>query len=325
MKRIAVTGALGHIGSGFIRSLRQGMYDRVDLVCRPTSDRFAGLLQLPFDVPFRCVHADICEDDLDAVAKGVDVIVHLAAITASNDPALLRRVNVVGTSRLAAACARHGTRLIFISTTSVYAGRDGNVLEVTPNQDYLPHSPYALSKWQAERVLLDMSRDSGLNVTICRFGTVYGPSYGMRFHTAVNKFVWQACIDQPLTVWRTSIDQRRPYLHVDDAVRALGFVIELDENPGVILDVASDTATVHDVIEILSQLFADLRVEFIDSPLMNTHSFSVDCDPLRHMGFEFQGDLGGGISETARWLRGLCDRRLTLHYARQADRVRRAG
>jgi hypothetical protein len=36
-----------------------------------------------------------------------------------------------------------------------------------------------------------------------RFGTIVGPSPGMRSHTAVDRSCWQAAMDEPLTVWRT--------------------------------------------------------------------------------------------------------------------------
>ena len=54
----------------------------------------------------------------------------------------------------------------------------------------------------------------GLKGVSCRFGTIFGASPGMRFHTAVNKFCWQAVMGQPITVWSTAYDQKRPYLEV---------------------------------------------------------------------------------------------------------------
>ena len=60
-----------------------------------------------------------------------------------------------------------------------------------------------------------------LKVIIFRFGTIYGPSEGMRFHTAVNKFCWQAAMGQPITVWKSAYEQSRPYLDLNDASRAI--------------------------------------------------------------------------------------------------------
>ena len=59
-----------------------------------------------------------------------------------------------------------------------------------------------------------------------RFGTIVGPSSGMRFHTAVNKFCMQAYINVPLHVWKTALKQFRPYLSLKDAFKTLNFIIK---------------------------------------------------------------------------------------------------
>ena len=89
----------------------------------------------------------------------------------------------------------------------------------------------------------------GLKAIVCRFGTIFGPSPGMRFHTAVNKFCWQAVMGQPLSVWRTAYEQKRPYLDLADAVRALAFIIERDLFDGRIYNVLTLNATVRDIVE----------------------------------------------------------------------------
>jgi nucleoside-diphosphate-sugar epimerase len=48
----------------------------------------------------------------------------------------------------------------------------------------------------------------------------------MRFHTAINKFCWQAVMGKPLTVWATAKNQERPYLALSDAIRAITYFME---------------------------------------------------------------------------------------------------
>ena len=40
------------------------------------------------------------------------------------------------------------------------------------------------------------------NYCIMRFGTIFGMSDGMRFHTAINKFCYQAVLNKKITIWR---------------------------------------------------------------------------------------------------------------------------
>lgn len=116
--------------------------------------------------------------------------------------------------------------MLFLSTTSVYGTQREVVDEMCSVEELKPQSPYAASKLQAEQLLKSMGEESGLQFVTVRFGTVFGKSVGMRFHTAINKFCWQASTARPITVWRTAMHQKRPYLHVSDAVRALHFILE---------------------------------------------------------------------------------------------------
>ena len=71
----------------------------------------------------------------------------------------------------------------------------------------------------------------------------------MRFHTAVNKFCWQAVMGQPITVWNTAYDQKRPYLDLFDASRAIAFIIENNIFDGRIYNVLTQNFTVRQVVD----------------------------------------------------------------------------
>jgi nucleoside-diphosphate-sugar epimerase len=157
---------------------------------------------------------------------------------------------------------------------------------------------------RAEQELHALGDKRSLRYVTCRFGTIYGTSPGMRFHTAVNKFVWQACMGQPITVWRTALHQRRPYLELGDAVRALKFIVASDRFDNRIYNVVTDNATVNDIVETIREFVPDLRIELVDSRIMNQLSYTVLVDKFRSLGFGFEGKLREGIRETVMLLRG---------------------
>ena len=306
--KLAITGALGHIGSRLIHSLRPGEFDDVLLVDNLATQRFASLFGLPSGVPFRFVEADVLKAELPSLLQGIDVVIHLAAITNAAGSFEIQeeveRVNHVGTERVAEACLATKSRLVFLSTTSVYGTANDVVDEDCPETDLKPQSPYAASKLRAEKRLAEMAQASGLRFVACRFGTIYGTSIGMRFHTAVNKFVWQACLGQPITVWRTALHQKRPYLELGDAVRALRFIVDRDLFDGRVYNVLTDNATVGSIAETIKKYVPDLRVELVDSAIMNQLSYTVSSERFRSLGFEFQGDLDAGVRSTVELLRG---------------------
>lgn len=306
--KILVTGALGHIGSRLIRTLPRASYNPdIVLLDNLATQRYASLFNLPGGTRYRFVEADVLTADLAPLLRGVDAVIHLAAITdaaGSFDQAeKVERVNFEGTKRVAQACAEAGCAMVFLSTTSVYGTQAEVVDEMCSPEELKPQSPYAKSKLAGEEMVQDLCRTAGLRAVSLRFGTIFGTSIGMRFHTAVNKFCWQAVMGQPITVWRTALHQRRPYLDLGDAVEALHLVLRDNVFDGKIYNVVTINATVHEVVEAIRREIPTLAITEVDSPIMNQLSYTVSSERFRSKGFEYRGDLVAGIRETLTWLK----------------------
>ncbi len=307
--KIAITGALGHIGSRLIRELPSAFRDaEIVMLDDLSTQRYCALFGLPPEGRYRFVEADILTADLEATFAGCDVVVHLAAITDATTSFekrdLVEQVNVLGTRRVAEACLKTGAALIFPSTTSVYGTQQAEVDEECTPSELRPQSPYAESKLKAERLLTELGEAEGLRFITCRFGTIFGTSPGMRFHTAINKFCWQAVTGQPLTVWRTALHQERPYLELGDAVRAIQFIIEKKLYDGRIYNVVTTNTSVNRIVDIIASHVPDVSVEYVETRIMNQLSYRVSNARFRNMGFEFTGDLEQGIMDTIHLLKG---------------------
>jgi len=218
--KVVVTGALGHIGSHLIRVLPE-QFPEIDLhlIDNLSTSRYSSVFSLPAHGRFSLYTEDIRDSGLAKRFDGAEAVIHLAAATDATSSFDRRQeieeVNVEGSLLVANACLETGTALLFPSTTSVYGSQASLVDEDTPRSELRPQSPYAEGKLRVEEEL-ERLREDGLRYTICRFGTIFGPSPGMRFHTAVNKFCWQASLGQQLTVWKTALHQVRPYLDLED-------------------------------------------------------------------------------------------------------------
>ena len=77
-----------------------------------------------------------------------------------------------------------------------------------------------------------------------RFGTIAGVSPGMRFHTAINKFCFDASLNQPIKVYKTAHNQFRPYLSIRYASKVFKFCIEKDVFNSNIYNALSTNLTV---------------------------------------------------------------------------------
>jgi len=301
-QRILITGSLGHIGSGLIHSIVPDEFKEVRMIDNLSTQRYASLFNLPKRVGFTFIEDDILKADMTALTQDVDVVVHLAAITDASSSFERReeveQVNYEGTKRIAQACLENNASLLFPSTTSVYGSQSEVVDENCPIEELKPQSPYAEYKLKSEKMLKEIGLRQGLKFVTCRLGTIFGTSIGMRFHTAVNKFCWQAVMGRPLTVWKTAMDQKRPYLGVDDAVEAIKFITEKNIFDGEIYNIVSSNNTVRDIVDSITESIPETFVELVDSEIMNQLSYNVLAKKISHLGFKSKSRLSKGIQDT---------------------------
>jgi UDP-glucuronate 4-epimerase len=229
MKRVLVTGAAGFIGSHLTdRLLERGDFvaglDEFNDYYDPSIKRknIASALR---NERFRLHELDICDESgLRAVfeSERPDVVVHLAARAgvrpSLKDPNLYHRVNVIGGQHILDACKDYRpSHLVFASSSSVYGG-----CKETPfsedNPVHRPISPYAATKRMNELQGHVYSHVYGLNVTMLRFFTVYGPR--QRPDMAIHKFTKAILAGAPLPMFGDG-STRRDYTYIDDIVDGL--------------------------------------------------------------------------------------------------------
>ena len=148
-----------------------------------------------------------------------------------------------------------------------------------------------------------MASKGKIEASIIRLGTIFGTSKGMRFHTAINKFCWQAVLGQPLTIWRTALGQKRPYLGLNDAVNCIDFFLNKELFDGGIYNAVTSNYTVKQVIDFIKYFIDDLQIDLVDNKIMNQLSYEVSTDKIESLGFVFKDNLGDGIEQTISLLR----------------------
>ena len=301
--KIIVTGAIGHIGSYIVRDLGvQFPKAEIVMIDNMMTQRYASLFNLPPLGNYHFIEDDVNSIDLKTVFSGANVVIHLAAITdatGSFDRAEeLENNNYQSTVKVANACIETGASLIALSSTSVYGTQNDVVDEDCSEEELLPQSPYATTKLKEEKLIAKLCKEKGLKAIHCRFGTIFGASAGMRFHTAVNKFCWQAVMSQPISVWRTAYDQKRPYLDLLDASRAIELIIKNNIFDGRVYNVLTNNSTVREVVDVIREFVPDIEVGFVDSKIMNQLSYEVLDNRFKSQGFISAGSLRRGIGET---------------------------
>ncbi len=195
--RILITGNMGYLGPVIVRHLRTSL-PQAELLGFDAGF-FAASLTAPEDLPETVLDAQYFGDTRDfppALLRGVDAVVHLAAI--SNDPmgnrfeAPTADINARASLRLAALARDAGVRaFVFASSCSVY----GFAADGPPRRESDPLSPltaYARSKIATEQGL--HAQDPGqMTISCLRFATACGMSPRLRLDLVLNDFVACAC------------------------------------------------------------------------------------------------------------------------------------
>ena len=200
-------------------------------------------------------------------------------------------------------CIKEKSKLIHISSTSVY-GKQTNLVDETCEKKYLkPQSPYADIKLMEEKMLKQAKNK--LKYVTYRFGTISGTSKGMRFHTAVNKFCLNAALNEPITVYKTALNQFRPYLALTDAFLLFKFTIENNFFKNDIYNALSENYTVNQILQKIKRYKKKISIKFVSSPIMNQLSYHVDKKKINKEGFFFRNKIETDIKNTLNLLKNI--------------------
>ena len=198
MKTALVTGGAGFLGSHIADELsRRGFRVRI-LDTRASAWLQDGQTMIEGDI----LHVE----DVDRAIAGVDCVFHLAGFSdlnaARTQPQATARLNVEGTINMLESARRAGVgRFVFASTVYVYS-REGGF--------------YRCSKQACEEYIEEFGRKFGLEYTILRYGSLYGPRSDDR--NGVYRLLQQAARGEAIQHHGTP-DDTREYIHVEDAAR----------------------------------------------------------------------------------------------------------
>lgn len=251
--QILITGGAGFIGSHLVeRLLAAG--DRVRVV----DDLSSGKRQnLPDHDALELIVGDIRDAGLiDRCAKGMDAVVHLAAIASVqasiDDPVRTHQVNFDGTLNLLEASRRHGVkRFIYACSAAVYG--DAVIIPVPEETMPKPLSPYAVDKLSGEHYLLHYHRAYGLAATSFRFFNIYGPRQdpSSPYSGVISIFVECLKRNRPVTVFGDGT-QTRDFVYVADLANLLARAARGMEGNGGVFNVG--TGVRHSLLQLLTYL-----------------------------------------------------------------------
>jgi UDP-glucose 4-epimerase len=298
--KLIITGALGHIGSYVFRYLlKKKFIKKIYLIDNLQSQRYCSLFNIPKNSKIKFINIDLSKQLIDFNS---DILIHFAAKTDAAQSHVFEKEFIKNrkiTANILKYCNKHKVKMIFASSTSVYGPQSDLVDENCHKNDLRPQSPYALTKLNEEK---DIQQKSLNNFLILRLGTIYGFSEGIRFHTAVNKFCLQSSEGKPLTIWKTALHQKRPYLSLEDLSKAIVHILKNNLINNEIYNLVSGNFTVNKIVDIIKLKNKTTKIKFVDHKIMNQLSYKVDTKKFQQTKFKFNAKLVRNINDTLKKL-----------------------
>jgi UDP-glucose 4-epimerase len=242
MKQVLITGGAGSVGQELTRALVE-LGHQVRVFDLPTCD-FGPLQPLGGT---EIVKGDITNAEIvQAAVKGVDIVLHLAALL----PPLSERsrertfaVNVGGTRNIVEAIRQNGNRarLVFASSVATYGNTTAGMPPITVDDPQGFVDIYGESKIEADRVILT----SGIPYTILRISGIVIP----------------ALLDPP-DPWPFMRYQRMEFINRADVVTALLASVERDKAIDKIFNIAGGESW-----QMLGHKYVEKTFQLMDIPI----------------------------------------------------------
>jgi nucleoside-diphosphate-sugar epimerase len=311
MARYLLTGAAGFIGARTAEMLLEAGHEVVGI--DNLNDAYDvrvkehRLERLQGNGGFRFERLDIADRNAIAAAafhsEAFDAVVNLAARagvrTSVENPWVYLETNVTGTLNLLELCRSRGiSKFVLASTSSIYGTE--NPIPFREDQDTSrPISPYAASKMGAEALCHTFHFLYGVDVTVLRYFTVYGPAG--RPDMSVFRFIQRIREGRPIRVYGDG-SMSRDFTYVDDIAR--GTVAALAPAGYEVINLGGNRP--HEVRELVrlieKRLDRRAEIEFDAAHPADVGATWADIRKAEELlGWVPRVPLDEGISRTAEW------------------------
>jgi len=280
MKKICVFGGGGFLGSHVADSLSDAgnsvrIFDRTrSFWLREDQEMIIG---------------DILDcEKVKAAVEECEVVYNFAALSDLNEaldkPLDTIRTNILGNAHIMDACRQHGIKRYIYASTIYVNSRQGGF--------------YRCSKQAAESYINEYHHTYGLDYTILRYGSLYGPRSGE--NNGLYKIVKEA-LRSGVVSYAGSADAMREYIHVSDAAKASVAAMGADFSNESIVLTGPQTMRVSDLLEILSEILGlGQSIEYSDDVLLGHYvrtPYAYQPKLARKYVLPMHIDLGQGLIE----------------------------
>jgi nucleoside-diphosphate-sugar epimerase len=306
MSNFVVTGGAGFIGSNIVEELlKQG--HRVKVIDNLSTGYEKNLDSMKEKVEF--VQGDIT--DLELLKKefaGFDYVLHQAALCSVprsvNDPIKSNVSNTDGTLNVLVAARDSGIkRVVYASSSSVYGEAAAEYkVETLPIS---PLSPYALTKYAAERYTQLFYKIYGLETVCLRYFNVFGPKQDPNSeYSAVIPLFINLMLKGESPVILGDGEQSRDFTYVANNVQANILAATMKTGAGEVMNIACGASTtLNELVRLINvELGTDIKPIYKESRTGDIKHSKANIDKAKELiGYEPKINFEDGLKETIKW------------------------
>jgi nucleoside-diphosphate-sugar epimerase len=307
--KIFVTGAAGFIGArtselliraghtvAGIDNMNEAYDPRVKEYRLQKLQELPGFTFYKLDISNKSIIDAFKEEKFDGVIN----LAARAGVRASvKDPWVYVESNMIGTLNMLEICRQTGTKKFIVASTSSIYGENPPYPTPESASSSEPLQPYAASKKGAEAMCHAYHHLYGIDVTVVRFFTVYGPAG--RPDLSIFRFVKWISEGQPVRV-NGNGEQSRAFTYIDDIAR--GVIAALKPLDYEIINLGGhEVITINDLVKFIEDIVGKKAiVEHGPPDLADMRSNWADVSKAGDLlGWEPQFTLRSGIEKLVEW------------------------
>jgi nucleoside-diphosphate-sugar epimerase len=246
----------------------------------------------------------------------LDLVIHGASAARPSlhaaDPVGTIKANLIGTFNLLETCVRLGCpRFALTSSAEVYGGQATDKA-LLAEDDYgrvdilSPRSCYSEGKRAAETIAASYHAQYDIDVTVGRFGHIYGPGMELDDGRVQADFAADVVAGRDITL-NSDGSASRTYTYVADAVAGFFYALLVGDEIAYNVADPGGLVTIRQLAETFTSARGDrgLKVRFaagVDAPAYNpTKKQGLDSTRLRGLGWSPAVDLATGLDRTLAW------------------------
>jgi len=290
MKQITITGHNGFLGSNLLLKLISEKYDITGI--SKTIKKNNSIKQIKRNI-LNIKDSDIANNSC---------IIHLAAITdvvyCEKYPEECYKVNVMATQKILEIARKKNCSLIYPSTSHVYGiPRKLPIKETHPTN---ASSVYSESKISGEKLCEMYSKSYGLNISVLRLFSTYGPKNSE--YKVESRIITQLLSNRSIKIGNLS--PKRDFIYIDDVISAFQIVIKNLKGFNIYNVGLERSYSIQEICNILKKLSGKKISIVTDKTKLRKNDIKnvvSDCSKIKKLGWKPKISINKGLELTLNW------------------------